>query len=208
MPKKYEASIKSPHKDHDVTLMEEAVKEVLSGKISIRKASMKYKIPKSTLSDKCLGKSEIGCKRGPTSLRELIADREKIKKPKKITMSGGSVVPPLTTHVLDTARGMPAGNMDMELSMLDKGGNWQVVETSSTNPDGRGGFMSSTGPVAGKWTNATYKLRFETDRYFSSIGTKGFYPYVEVVFRIEDPTQHYHVPLLLSPYGYSTYRGS
>lgn len=121
-----------------------------------------------------------------------------------ITMSGGNVVPPLTTHVLDTARGIPGGGISMVLLTQTGNGEFREIERGTTTNDGRGGFLSSSSLQAG----AVYKLFFDTDCYFKSIGVKGFYPYVEVVFRIEDPSQHYHVPLLLSPYGYSTYRGS
>lgn len=119
-------------------------------------------------------------------------------------MSGGNVVPPLTTHVLDTARGIPGGGISMVLLIQTGNGEFREIERGTTTNDGRGGFLSSSSLQAG----AVYKLFFDTDCYFKSIGVKGFYPYVEVVFRIEDPSQHYHVPLLLSPYGYSTYRGS
>lgn len=59
-----------------------------------------------------------------------------------------------------------------------------------------------------KWTPGVYKLFFDTASYFKNHGQKTFYPYIEVVFEIENPEEHYHVPILLSPYGYSTYRGS
>ncbi|XP_062620821.1 5-hydroxyisourate hydrolase-like isoform X2 [Saccostrea cucullata] len=121
-----------------------------------------------------------------------------------ITMSGGTVVPPLTTHVLDTARGIPGGGINMVLMIRSGNGEFREIERGTTNNDGRGGFLTSSSFQAG----AVYKLFFDTDNYFKSIGVKGFYPFVEVVFRIDDPSQHYHVPLLLSPYGYSTYRGS
>ncbi|XP_021354515.1 5-hydroxyisourate hydrolase-like isoform X1 [Mizuhopecten yessoensis] len=123
-----------------------------------------------------------------------------------VTMAGqgGGTSPPLTTHILDTARGQPANGVAMTLSKLDQSGQWQTMETGITNTDGRGGFFGSSD----QWTAGTYKLYFDTGSYFASLHTKGFYPYVEVAFHVEDPGQHYHVPLLLSPYSYSTYRGS
>ena len=60
----------------------------------------------------------------------------------------------------------------------------------------------------GSLTAAIYRIRFELDRYFAELGARAFYPYAEVVFRVEEPSTHYHIPLLLSPFGYSTYRGS
>ncbi|XP_071126910.1 5-hydroxyisourate hydrolase-like isoform X1 [Mytilus galloprovincialis] len=119
-----------------------------------------------------------------------------------VTMSGG-VQPPLTTHILDTARGKPAGTVPMVLSIQEQNGDWKQLETGTTSIDGRGGFLTQS-----TFRPAVYKLYFDTGAYFKKNNLKGFYPYVEVVFQIEDEKQHYHVPLLLSPYGYSTYRGS
>ena len=121
----------------------------------------------------------------------------------QISMSGSGVTPPLTTHILDTATGKPAALVPMVLSIQDQNGDWTKIETGSTNTDGRGGFLTQS-----SFKQAVYKLHFDTGAYFKKNSTKGFYPYVEVVFQIEDVNQHYHVPLLLSPYGYSTYRGS
>ena len=73
-----------------------------------------------------------------------------------------------------------------------------------TNEDGRLGDLIDPED----FTRGVYKLRFDTAAYYDVFGLKCFYPFVEVAFNIEDPKQHYHVPLLLSPYGYSTYRGS
>ncbi|KAK3590422.1 hypothetical protein CHS0354_011758 [Potamilus streckersoni] len=122
---------------------------------------------------------------------------------KYITMSSGGVVPPLTTHILDTARGVPAANVPMVLYVRENDGSWRQLETRCTDHDGRGGFLRDL-----NWQLAVYKLYFDTDKYFKNSGVTGFYPYVEVVFQVRDPCQHYHVPLLLSPFGYSTYRGS
>ncbi|XP_063415052.1 5-hydroxyisourate hydrolase-like isoform X2 [Mytilus trossulus] len=120
----------------------------------------------------------------------------------QVTMSGG-IQPPLTTHILDTARGKPAGTVPMVLSIQEQNGDWKQLETGTTSIDGRGGFLTQS-----TFHPAVYKLYFDTGAYFKKNNLKGFYPYVEVVFQIEDEKQHYHVPLLLSPYGYSTYRGS
>nr|XP_053639633.1 LOW QUALITY PROTEIN: 5-hydroxyisourate hydrolase-like [Cherax quadricarinatus] len=110
---------------------------------------------------------------------------------------------PLTSHVLDTAMGKPAANMKISLHRLQDG-VWQEVATRVTNNDGRAGqFLTLEAFVQG-----TYKMFFDTENYFKQLGTNGFYPYVEIVFVIERPEEHYHIPLLLSPYGYTTYRGS
>jgi 5-hydroxyisourate hydrolase len=108
----------------------------------------------------------------------------------------------ITTHVLDTALGRPAQGVAIELERLDS--TWHLVGAGITDADGRLKTLTPAGPV----TPATYRIRFQTGQYFESTGGKGFFPLVEIVFSIEDGAAHYHVPLLLSPYGYSTYRGS
>ena len=99
----------------------------------------------------------------------------------------------ITTHVLDTAKGRPAQGIPITLEILRK--QWEVIGRGVTDADGR--LRSLTEGVA--LERATYRLTFKTD---------GFFPEVSVTFRVDDPAQHYHVPLLLSPFGYSTYRGS
>jgi 5-hydroxyisourate hydrolase len=111
----------------------------------------------------------------------------------------------LSTHVLDTARGRPAVGMPVRLDRHE-GGTWRPLAESETDDDGRlDGLLpdDSEDIVAG-----TYRLRFGTGPYFAAVGTETFYPEVSVVFVITDPDERHHVPLLISPYGYSTYRGS
>jgi 5-hydroxyisourate hydrolase len=113
-----------------------------------------------------------------------------------------SISSPITTHVLDTARGKPAVGIPVRLHM-HTGGEWQELGRGTTNQDGRITDLFTDGKLsAGK-----YRLTFETGNYLSSSG-KPFFPEVSIVFDIHDTAEHYHVPLLLSPYGYSTYRGS
>lgn len=110
---------------------------------------------------------------------------------------------PITTHALDTARGLPAAGLPVELEQLTEDG-WRSLRLATTNDDGRvPGFTDGLELRA-----ATYRMTFDTDAYFASIGTEGFYPVVRVVFQIREAGGHYHVPLLISPFGYSTYRGS
>ena len=118
---------------------------------------------------------------------------------------------PLTTHVLNTASGRPASDMrisiDRNMSADDSSFDWQNIGETMTNSDGRGpGILSPAEEAA--FAEGVYKMTFFTKEYFDRTGEATFYPYVEVVFRITDVTQHYHIPLLISPYGYSTYRGS
>lgn len=113
-------------------------------------------------------------------------------------------VSPITTHILDTAQGRPAAGVDLSLHQL-KEGKWFELGKGKTNDDGR---MANLLPADWQLESGIYKMRFETAGYFQACNLKGFYPYVEITFTIESPTQHYHVPLLLNPFGYSTYRGS
>jgi 5-hydroxyisourate hydrolase len=103
----------------------------------------------------------------------------------------------LTTHVLDTARGRPAAGV---LVALRRGG--EVVAEALTDADGR---ASNLGPE--RLEPGDYTLRFDTAAYFGTGGVAGFYPEVVVSFTVSG-ADHYHVPLLLSPFGYTTYRGS
>jgi hydroxyisourate hydrolase len=109
----------------------------------------------------------------------------------------------ITTHVLDTALGIPGKNIAIELERHD-GVLWHLVGAGITDSDGRLRTLTPAGPVQ----PATYRIRFQIAPYFESHGTKAFFPLVEIQFTVEDGNAHYHVPLLLSPYGYSTYRGS
>ena len=111
----------------------------------------------------------------------------------------------LSSHILDISTGKPAPNVDVRLMMQDKSGSWKLVNTQKTDANGRiGTFLPNEAGVA---RDGTYKLIFETTPYFQNQGLKSFYPYVEVNFNIEGE-KHYHVPITLSAYGYSTYRGS
>ncbi|ELU04386.1 hypothetical protein CAPTEDRAFT_223510 [Capitella teleta] len=110
------------------------------------------------------------------------------------TMASGSPGP-LTTHILDTASGSPAANVPI-LLYKEASSSWTLIAEGSTNSDGRcPGLLTQS-----EFTAGTYKIHFNTKAYFNSLGIKGFYPYVEVVFEIERPLEHYHVPLLLSPF--------
>ena len=109
----------------------------------------------------------------------------------------------ITTHVLDTSLGRPGKAIAIELERIDAG-VWHLVGGGVTDDDGRLRTLTPQGPVQ----PGTYRIRFQTGAYFTSQGSTGFFPVVEIQFSVIDGTQHYHVPLLLQPYGYSTYRGS
>ena len=109
----------------------------------------------------------------------------------------------ITTHVLDTAIGRPGKNIAIELER-EEHGTWKLIGGGITDDDGRLRTLTPQGPVQ----SGTYRIRFQTGAYFAAQGVLGFFPLVEIQFVIGDGTQHYHVPLLLSPFSFSTYRGS
>ena len=109
----------------------------------------------------------------------------------------------ITTHVLDTALGRPGRAIAIELERVD-GATWHLVGGGITDNDGRLRTLTPEGPVQ----PGTYRIRFQTGAYFAAQQQQGFFPVVEIQFTVVDGAQHYHVPLLLSPFGFSTYRGS
>jgi 5-hydroxyisourate hydrolase len=112
---------------------------------------------------------------------------------------------PITTHVLDTARGRPAEGVGVVLERCAGGASWVELARGTTNADGR---IATLLPDGTALTTGSYRLRFATGAYFASQDVRGFYPEVQVSFQVDDGGAHYHVPLLLSAFGYATYRGS
>lgn len=104
----------------------------------------------------------------------------------------------LSTHILDAVSGRPASGVTVRLAGTDSA----ELATATTDDDGR---VTS---LAHELSNGIYRLHFDTGSYFASIGVTAFYPEVVIAFEVTDAVPHYHVPLLLSPYAYSTYRGS
>lgn len=112
----------------------------------------------------------------------------------------------LSTHVLDTAGGRPAAGVDVELDARGSDGEWRHIAHGTTDDDGR---VTDLLPDGVSLSPGTYRLTFDTGAWHAARSdTPCFYPEVPVVFSIGEAAEHYHVPLLLSPYGYSTYRGS
>jgi 5-hydroxyisourate hydrolase len=109
----------------------------------------------------------------------------------------------ISTHVLDTARGRPAAGVRVTLEAR-AGNGWERVGGGVTDGDGRVPDLAAGGTLG----PGAHRLTFATGEWFAAQGAGGFYPQVTVEFLVEDPDAHYHVPLLLSPFGYSTYRGS
>ena len=111
----------------------------------------------------------------------------------------------LSSHILDISQGKPAPNVKISLSKQDKNQNWVVIDEKYTDNNGR--IKEFLKEESDKNNNGIYKLTFHIVPYFERLKQKTFYPFIEVVFEIKD-TQHYHIPITLSPYGYSTYRGN
>jgi 5-hydroxyisourate hydrolase len=109
----------------------------------------------------------------------------------------------LSTHILDISLGRPAVNVALVLSKQGAD-SWSEIGRGATDADGRCSTLLGDAPLE----RATYKLRFEVSPYFAAQGVTSLYPYVEIVFAVAEPSQHYHIPLLLSANGYTTYRGS
>jgi len=110
----------------------------------------------------------------------------------------------ITTHVLDIARGRPASGVPVLLETQSESG-WQEIGRALTDEDGRARQLL---PAGAALTAGIYRLTFAIEAYFRAEDIEGFYPEASITFHVRDANQHYHVPLLLSPYGYSTYRGS
>lgn len=109
----------------------------------------------------------------------------------------------ITTHVLDTAIGLPGANISIRLQ-AKQNNIWQTIAQGITNTDGR---ISDLLPQERNLKPATYKMVFDTGSYYANQNLKTFYPEVEIQFSTFDET-HYHVPLLINPFGFNTYRGS
>jgi len=115
----------------------------------------------------------------------------------------------ITTHVLDTSAGKPAAGVRVVLERGGKSSEWQVVGHGVTSADGR---VETLTPESAALEGGLYRLVYDTRRYFEEKGVQTFFPSVIITFQVESHSKsrsnHYHVPLLLSPFGYTTYRGS
>lgn len=111
----------------------------------------------------------------------------------------------ISTHVLDTASGKPAAAVTVRLERSEPGGSWRRLASLSTDADGR---CAELLPDTETLSEGTYRLTFDTADYFLAQGVQSLYPYVEIVFRVGQGESGFHIPLLVSPHGYTTYRGS
>ena len=110
----------------------------------------------------------------------------------------------ISTHILDTALGRPAGGVPITLAFMTNG-VWSLINNAVTDADGRcKHLLPPTQPLR----PGMYRVHFETAAYYKQQNIDGLYPYIEIVFTVSDGEQHYHIPLLLTANGYTTYRGS
>ena len=110
----------------------------------------------------------------------------------------------ISTHILDTALGRPVAGVPVTLSFMVNNA-WSLLNTVVTDADGR---CKDLLPLTKTLQQGFYRVHFETAAYFKRNGLEGLYPYVEIAFSVSDKEQHYHIPLLLTANGYTTYRGS
>jgi 5-hydroxyisourate hydrolase len=111
----------------------------------------------------------------------------------------------ISTHILDLVRGKPATNVPVRLEKQNSAGGWQLLTSARTDQDGR---CPQLLPEGEDLSATVYRLNFDTGNYFAQQKVDALYPVVEVTFQAREGESHFHVPLLLSPNGYSTYRGS
>jgi 5-hydroxyisourate hydrolase len=110
----------------------------------------------------------------------------------------------ISTHILDTSLGRPAAAVPVTLALMANGA-WSFINEAVTDVDGRcKHLLPPTQPLQ----PGIYRIHFETAAYFDQNRLEGLYPYVEIAFKVSDKEQHYHIPLLLTANGYTTYRGS
>ena len=110
----------------------------------------------------------------------------------------------ISTHILDTALGRPAAGVPIALAHMTNN-EWSPINDATTDQDGRCKYLL---PATHTLQSGIYRVRFETAAYYRRHQLDGLYPYIEIVFTVMDCEQHYHIPLLLTANGYTTYRGS
>jgi 5-hydroxyisourate hydrolase len=118
-------------------------------------------------------------------------------------MAGG--MKRISTHVLDTALGKTAAGVPVRLERQDSDGKWVTVNAAETDADGRCSDLLPASETSGE---GVWRLTFDTAKYFAATQQHGLYPVVEISFQVREGETHFHIPLLLSPNGYTTYRGS
>nr|XP_056718389.1 5-hydroxyisourate hydrolase-like [Euleptes europaea] len=138
--------------------------------------------------------------------RHQLQQRDQVQFPGNPPGQDGPPHTVLTVHALNVLSGLPASGLGMHLSQLkDPHQPWAQMMKSATNTSGR---LDLSSMMPHRLEPGTYKLHFETGAYWQQQGRTSFYPYVEIVFTVTEAEQNVHIPLLLSPFSYTTYRGN
>ena len=111
---------------------------------------------------------------------------------------------PLSVHVLNLQTGLPSSNVEVVLEEKN-GDSWKLLNKQTTDENGR---ITALFPNKETMKNSVYRVTFKTEKWFEENNIETFFPEVPVIFKADSNTKHYHIPLLISPYGYSTYRGN
>ena len=111
----------------------------------------------------------------------------------------------VSTHILDLVQGKPAGDVPVRLEIQNAQGNWRLLTSARTDQDGR---CEQLIPEGAELADGIYRLSFDTGSYHAAQKSSALYPVVEVTFQVREGESNFHIPLLLSPNGYTTYRGS
>ncbi|XP_043286332.1 uncharacterized protein [Venturia canescens] len=141
----------------------------------------------------------------PYALVAGAAGTSKQSSSRECTKAGGTKKPCISTHVLDTSKGLPIGGLQVSLYKL-MDGRWTFINESNTSLNGRCNDLVDNSKS--NFTAGRYKIHFDVDKYFTLRRIETMYPFIEIVFDVKNPTGNYHIPVLLSPFGYTTYRGS
>ncbi|XP_076286924.1 uncharacterized protein LOC143212233 isoform X2 [Lasioglossum baleicum] len=172
-------------------------------------SKIKNKLPTVLLADRkpAIAANQAGDAPKPISINkeQTAVAGTSYQTPKKSVRSSTSKKPQISTHVVDTSKGLPVGGLQVSLYKL-MDGRWTFLNESNTSPNGR--CVDLVDSIRASFTAGRYKIHFDVDKYFTLRRIATMYPFIEVVFDVKDPAGHYHIPLLLSPFGYSTYRGS
>lgn len=140
-----------------------------------------------------------------TEIQLAAAEQQKITQIRLAKLLQDTVMPRISSHILDTTLGKPAAGIRVQLFKCQPDQSWIMLNEETTNTDGRiANLLKDTQPLE----NTRYRLRFHLQDYFVQQQQPCFYPQVEIECQLDAEAAHYHIPLLVSPFGYSTYRGS
>ncbi|CAL7933529.1 unnamed protein product [Xylocopa violacea] len=169
-------------------------------------SKLKGKFPTLVMADRkpaiAANQTEDAVKSVQTNKEQLAVASTSYQNPKK---NPTTKKPRISTHVVDTSKGLPIGGLQVSLYKL-MDGRWTFLNESNTSPNGR--CVDLVDNMKVNFTAGRYKIHFDVDKYFTLRRIETMYPFIEIVFDVKNPAGHYHIPVLLSPFGYTTYRGS